>query len=56
MYRKPGFLTARRAAKLIDRFERLGLQPYTNNSDIDLDKAGEWIHVTRYLQERDVFR
>jgi len=56
VYRKAGFLTAPRVAKLIKRFEELGMQPYTNNSDVDLDREGDWIHVTRYLQERDVFR
>lgn len=56
MHHKVGFLTARRAGKLIERFEGLGLQPYTNNSDIDYDRDGDWIHVTRYLQEGDVFR
>jgi len=56
VFHKTGFLTAKRTNFFIRRFVGLGLQPYTNNSDIDYNRTGDWIHVTHYLQEGDAFR
>ena len=51
-----GFLSAAEAERLIRRFNRLGLQPYTNVPDQDYNARGAWVHITRYLQEGDCFR
>jgi len=56
VFRQQGFLSAAEARRLIRRVNRLGLQPYTNVEDQDYNAKGEWIHITRYLQEGDCFR
>ena len=56
VFRQQGFLSAAEAERLIRRFNRLGLQPYTNVPDQDYNSHGAWVHITRYLQEGDCFR
>ena len=51
-----GFLSARDAKELARRLSTMGLQPCTNNYEQDYDAAGEWVHVTHYLQEGGLFR
>ena len=55
VFRQPSFLGPAEVHSLLRRIPALGLQPYTNDPDVDIDAKGAAVHCTQYLNTRGVF-